>query len=277
VSDYIEDFSNLARYTPEDVDTDAKRKERFLDGLNDELAVQLSVVHVPDFQTLMDKARVLEGKRNQAENRKRKHNHNNHNSLADQRVRTHHDGNGNSEHREHGVNIHDDQNHHSRRGNGQNNGDNNCQNRYINNTSKRDIRQVQCYQCKELGHYSWDCPEGKDDVGHHNRSDKRDMSKLECFKCRKLGHYSWDCPENNNGVGNSNENNPIPLQKGHLNHVNVEEVFEVQNAATRKFDQLLPTLLPFNTGTFYTFISRIIKNRSNIDPIKVISLESDME
>ncbi|KAK1670455.1 hypothetical protein QYE76_058614 [Lolium multiflorum] len=58
------------------------------------------------------------------------------------------------------------------------------------------------------------------------------MSKLECFKCRKLGHYSWDCPENNNGVGNSNEKNPIPLLKGHLNHVNVEEVFEAPNAAT---------------------------------------------
>jgi hypothetical protein len=61
------------------------------------------------------------------------------------------------------------------------------------------------------------------------------MSKLECFKCRKLGHYSWDCPENNNGVGNPNVNNPIPPQKGHLNHVNVEEVFEAPNAATRKF------------------------------------------
>ena len=62
MAEYIEEFSNLARYAPEDVDTDAKRKERFLDGLHDDLAVQLSIVHAPDFQTLMDKARILEGK-----------------------------------------------------------------------------------------------------------------------------------------------------------------------------------------------------------------------
>jgi hypothetical protein len=136
VSDYIEDFSNLARYALEDVDTDAKRKERFLDGLNDELAVQLSVVHVPDFQTLMDKARILEGKKKQAENRKRKHN--NYNSGPQQKTRTFNDGNGNSGHHKHGSNGHNNHggngrhhnghkshNHHnSGRGNGQNrNGD----------------------------------------------------------------------------------------------------------------------------------------------------------
>jgi hypothetical protein len=49
VAEYIEEFSNLARYAPEDVDTDDKRRERFLDGLNDDLVVQLSVVYAPDF------------------------------------------------------------------------------------------------------------------------------------------------------------------------------------------------------------------------------------
>jgi hypothetical protein len=49
VAEYIEEFRNLARYAPEDVDTDDKRRERFLDGLNDDLAVQLSVVHALDF------------------------------------------------------------------------------------------------------------------------------------------------------------------------------------------------------------------------------------
>jgi hypothetical protein len=42
--------------------------------------------------------------------------------------------------------------------------------------NKRDISQVQFYNCKELGNYSWDCPENKKDVGHHNRSDKRDKN-----------------------------------------------------------------------------------------------------
>ena len=61
VAQYIDEFNQLARYAPEDVDTDAKRKERFLDGLNDELAVQLSVVYIPNYQALLDKATILEG------------------------------------------------------------------------------------------------------------------------------------------------------------------------------------------------------------------------
>ena len=35
VAEYIGEFSNLARYAPEDVDTDDKRKDKFLEGLND--------------------------------------------------------------------------------------------------------------------------------------------------------------------------------------------------------------------------------------------------
>src|SRR3954470_11951165 len=39
VAEYIEEFNNLSLYAPEDVDTDAKRRERFLDGLSDEISV----------------------------------------------------------------------------------------------------------------------------------------------------------------------------------------------------------------------------------------------
>jgi hypothetical protein len=62
VAEYIEEFNKLARYAPDDVDTDAKRRERFLDGLNDELAVQLSVVYALNYQALIDKATILENK-----------------------------------------------------------------------------------------------------------------------------------------------------------------------------------------------------------------------
>ena len=37
VSEYWEQFTTLSRYAPEDVNTDAKKKERFLNGLDDEL------------------------------------------------------------------------------------------------------------------------------------------------------------------------------------------------------------------------------------------------
>src|SRR3954468_6386074 len=73
MAEYIEEFNNLACYALDEVDTDAKRKEKFLEGLNDELNLQLSVAYVPTYQSLCDKATILENKMNQVENRKRKH------------------------------------------------------------------------------------------------------------------------------------------------------------------------------------------------------------
>ena len=73
VAEYIDEFSNLARYAPDDVNTDAKRKEKFLDGLNDELSIQLSVAYIPTYQSLCDKAIILESKMKQVGIKKRKH------------------------------------------------------------------------------------------------------------------------------------------------------------------------------------------------------------
>ena len=42
VIEYINEFNNLSRYALDDVDTDTKRKERFLNGLNDELSILLT-------------------------------------------------------------------------------------------------------------------------------------------------------------------------------------------------------------------------------------------
>src|SRR4051812_25800856 len=66
VAEYIEEFNNLARYAPDEVDTDAKRKEKFLEGLNDDLNLQLAVAYVPTYQSLCDKAAILENKMKQS-------------------------------------------------------------------------------------------------------------------------------------------------------------------------------------------------------------------
>ena len=47
---------------PEDVATDAAKHEKFLEGLNDELGVQLTMATFADYQELVDKAIILEGK-----------------------------------------------------------------------------------------------------------------------------------------------------------------------------------------------------------------------
>ena len=59
---YVDDFKQLARYAPDDVATDAAKKEKFLEGLNDELSVQLMVATYNNYQELVDKAIMIEGK-----------------------------------------------------------------------------------------------------------------------------------------------------------------------------------------------------------------------
>src|SRR4051812_27858802 len=54
VAEYIEEFNNLSRYAPDDVDTDTNRKEKFLEELNDEMCMELSVAYVPTYQSLCD-------------------------------------------------------------------------------------------------------------------------------------------------------------------------------------------------------------------------------
>ena len=54
--EYMEDFNSLSRYAPEDVDTDAKRKYKFLNGLNSELKIPLSVAYAPNYQDILDQA-----------------------------------------------------------------------------------------------------------------------------------------------------------------------------------------------------------------------------
>ena len=39
VGQYVDDFSKLARYAPDDVATDAAKQEKFLEGLNEELSM----------------------------------------------------------------------------------------------------------------------------------------------------------------------------------------------------------------------------------------------
>ena len=75
VIQYIRKFMKLSRYAPDDIDTDKKKQDHFRRGLSPALRTQL-VTHIhPDFNTLMNKAILLENARSELENdRKRKFN-----------------------------------------------------------------------------------------------------------------------------------------------------------------------------------------------------------
>jgi hypothetical protein len=56
VNEYLDKFTQLSRYAPDQVNTNPKRQERFLDGLIGPLNYQLQSHSFPDFATLLNKA-----------------------------------------------------------------------------------------------------------------------------------------------------------------------------------------------------------------------------
>ena len=68
----VREFTQLSRYAPNDVDTDEKKKDCFIEGLNTTLQYALSANEYPSFQKLVDKAFIMEKKhQNLEEERKR--------------------------------------------------------------------------------------------------------------------------------------------------------------------------------------------------------------
>jgi hypothetical protein len=63
VSEYVTHFTQLSRYAPNDVDTDEKKQECFLNGLEDVLAYAFEARDFENFQAMVDKALVLENRR----------------------------------------------------------------------------------------------------------------------------------------------------------------------------------------------------------------------
>jgi hypothetical protein len=188
VSEYIDEFTNLSRYTPDDIDTDAKRKEKFLEGLNDELSIPLSVAYTPTFQALLDQAIILENKMKQSESRKRKH----HTSKYHEPMHKYnfHVGSGGSRFHKNGGN-----------------------NQYNNSENGREHHKANGHHHDDhkSHHHHFGRGNGNNHRGingYHNDNNlaKKDLNQIKCFKCHEIGHYAKDCTENGNNGRNFNEN-----------------------------------------------------------------------
>jgi hypothetical protein len=73
IPEYLDKFTTWGRYAPNDIDTDEKKRERFLNGLQEELQTYLVAVHYPDLEAMVDAAIMVEDKKKAArESRKRR-------------------------------------------------------------------------------------------------------------------------------------------------------------------------------------------------------------
>jgi hypothetical protein len=59
---YLDKFTSWGRYAPNDIDSDEKKKERFLNGLHEELQTYLVVVPYNDLEAIVDAAIMVEDK-----------------------------------------------------------------------------------------------------------------------------------------------------------------------------------------------------------------------
>jgi hypothetical protein len=193
LKEYMDDFCALSRYAPDDIDTDAKRKEKFLNGLKGELRILLSVAYAPNYQSLLDQAITLDNNIMKEENRKRKLSKGK--THVEPFHKRHHfsEGNGNGSnfngHRHNGGNKGNHSNGHHNGGNGHQNGGNGSHN----------------------GHHN-----GNNGQHSHNSEAKKDLSHITCFNCKKKGHYSTSCPENKS----DEPAKPNPFKKAYVNHIN---------------------------------------------------------
>ncbi|KAG8087713.1 hypothetical protein GUJ93_ZPchr0010g9091 [Zizania palustris] len=67
LTEYLNRFTRLSRYASDEVDTDKKETRRFLKGIDTNLRVQLVGLDFPDFQTLVNKAILIESARKEAD------------------------------------------------------------------------------------------------------------------------------------------------------------------------------------------------------------------
>jgi hypothetical protein len=62
VNEYLNSFIQLSRYATEGINTDKKKQDMFLEGLNDDIQFQLLNTDYVDFQHMIDRPIVIESK-----------------------------------------------------------------------------------------------------------------------------------------------------------------------------------------------------------------------
>ncbi|KAK1694422.1 hypothetical protein QYE76_011119 [Lolium multiflorum] len=198
---YVREFSKLSRYAVEEVNTEDKKKKRFLRGLSPQFKVQLRMMRATEFQELVDAAITLEDDFKQLQEEKRKKAKFEPKRFVSNKPNT-------SLSFKPRYNNNNNSNYYGSR----------------KNQAFQSANQIVCRSCGFTGHFAKDCKK----------------PKIICFGCRQEGHMLKDCPKRNTGGGQSggggsrggntggNWKNKKPF--GKLNCTSLEEVVNSDQA-----------------------------------------------
>nr|ABA94837.1 retrotransposon protein, putative, Ty3-gypsy subclass [Oryza sativa Japonica Group] len=218
VNEYLSMFNKLARYAPEEVDTDKKKIRKFLKGIAVGMRLQLLAHDFPTFQHMINKALLLEDARKEAteEYKKRKSNHQGNSSRGAPRpcygqpMQYHQSVT--QANRQPGYAPRPQMNRPAPQPQQRAPSGNTAPNSVTSFKSPQGPSAVQCFRCNQMGHYARQCPQNPTNTnsGHANGSTARTPTPAAA-QSRPSSQAS--------GQGSRASNN---FGRGRVNHIQAE-------------------------------------------------------